>query len=110
VGLNRLVLEVVRLTHSIALSGCCAVLTELEPGLPLVHVDPVQLQQVLLNLVLNAFEALQEVPAPGRRLVLATKADAGRSLVHAIVRDFGPGLFASAVEGTGLKRWRRQKF
>jgi C4-dicarboxylate-specific signal transduction histidine kinase len=42
--------------------------------------------------MLNAFEAMHGMPVQRRRLVLSTKADADRSLVHTIVRDFGPGL------------------
>ena len=47
---------------------------------------------MLLNLVLNAFDAMHEVPVQGRRLALSTQADANRTLVHTMVRDFGPGL------------------
>jgi two-component system sensor kinase FixL len=96
VDLNRLVLDVVRLTNSNAVSASCTVVTDLEPDLPPVHADPIQLQQVLLNLVLNAFEAMHEMPVQARRVVLSTKADAGRSLVHTMVRDFGPGLSETA--------------
>jgi two-component system, LuxR family, sensor kinase FixL len=96
VDLNRLVLDVVRLTNSNAVSSACTVVTDLEPDLPPVHADPIQLQQVLLNLVLNAFEAMHETPVQARRVVLSTKADAGRSLVHTMVRDFGPGLSETA--------------
>jgi two-component system sensor kinase FixL len=96
VDLNRLVLDVVRLTKSNAVSCSCTLITELEPSLPPVHADPIQLQQVLLNLVLNAFEAMHETPIQARRLVLSTKADANRSLIHTMVRDFGPGLSKTA--------------
>ncbi|MBV9490240.1 MAG: PAS domain-containing protein [Verrucomicrobia bacterium] len=96
VDLNRVVLDVVRLTKVNAVSCSCTVVTELEPGLPLVHADPIQLHQVLLNLVLNGFEAIDKVPIQQRRLMLSTNADADRSLVHATVRDFGPGLSEAA--------------
>jgi two-component system, LuxR family, sensor kinase FixL len=96
VDLNRLVLDVVRLTNSNAVNSSCTVVTDLEPDLSPVHADPIQLQQVLLNLVLNAFEAMHEMPVQARRLVLSTKADAGHSLVHTMVRDFGPGLSQTA--------------
>ncbi|HOM12410.1 MAG TPA: HAMP domain-containing sensor histidine kinase [Rubrivivax sp.] len=52
--------------------------------------DPVQLQQVLINLMLNAFDACAEAPPPQRRVVLGTLDAAGS--VQLTVRDFGCGI------------------
>jgi two-component system sensor kinase FixL len=66
---------------------------ELDLGarLPAVHVNAIQLQQVILNLVRNAFEALVETPTEERKVVLATSQTAG-SEVEIRVTDSGPGI------------------
>ena len=56
----------------------------------LVHGDPVLLQQVFVNLLLNAFDAMAETPAPKRRMVIESLARAGT--VEIAVRDSGPGV------------------
>jgi PAS domain S-box-containing protein len=55
-----------------------------------VHVDLVQIEQVLLNLVRNALDALEDTPAEARRLIIQTRAEGSRALVQ--VRDTGPGV------------------
>ena len=57
-----------RFVHSDALEHHCVLVTETDPELPLVEGDQVQLQQVLLNLVVNAFEAMGETPLAERRV------------------------------------------
>lgn len=52
--------------------------------------DPVQLQQVAINLMLNAFDAVGEVPQEARRVRVETRATADG--VHVSVRDFGVGI------------------
>jgi C4-dicarboxylate-specific signal transduction histidine kinase len=59
-------------------------------SLPAVVGDPVQLQQVFLNLVINACEAMESKPPKDRRLHLATASDAGG--VRITVRDTGTGV------------------
>src|SRR5262249_53007834 len=73
-----------------------AVETEFVP-LPIVHGDQVHLQQVVLNLVLNAVDAMQAVPAQRRRLSVRTARAAGGS-VEIIVADTGPGVAAGVLE------------
>lgn len=65
--------------------------TELAPGLPPVLGDRVQLQQVLLNLMLNALDAMKEAKPDFRKLVIQTEngKDGG---VKVSVRDFGRGI------------------
>src|SRR5262249_21070339 len=55
VNLNDVIVSVLRFVHSDALEHRCILVTEPDQGLPLVEADRVQLQQVLLNLVVNAF-------------------------------------------------------
>jgi PAS domain S-box-containing protein len=95
--LNDVIAEVLRLTRSDALAHDCTVLTWLHPALPKVEANLVQLQEVFLNLILNAFEALREVPRVQRRVIIRTERD-GDGAVRACVRDFGTGLPADMAE------------
>jgi two-component system sensor kinase FixL len=91
INLNEIVLEVLRLLNSDLLGRGTTVETELSPDLPAVEADPVQLQQVLLNLLMNSLEAMQFTPAESRRVVICTKAEADSSVL-VTVRDHGGGL------------------
>jgi C4-dicarboxylate-specific signal transduction histidine kinase len=71
--------------------------TELADGLPLIHVDRVGLQQVILNLIINAFEAMSGASKTPRDLLISSgKADSGHVIVT--VRDSGPGLGLATFE------------
>ena len=108
-----MIAEVLRLTRSDALAHDCTVLPWLHPALPKVEANLVQLQEVFLNLILNAFEALKEVPRVRRRVIIRTESD-GDGAVRASVRDFGTGLptekpervfdrfFSTKREGMGI--------
>ena len=64
---------------------------EPDPELPLVEADLVQIQQVLLNLVVNALESMGEMPPAKRRVIIRSERESdGRVCVS--VRDFGAGL------------------
>jgi len=90
VNLNEIVVEVLRLMHSDLLGRSTTVETDLAADLPAVSADPVQLQQVFLNLIINALDAMQQTPAPSRRILLSTAAADG--FVQVSVRDHGIGL------------------
>jgi signal transduction histidine kinase len=68
-----------------------SVATEFQDDLPDVHLDGTQLQQVLLNLVKNAIDAMRSVAPETRRLRLTTGFE-GRSTVLLSVQDSGPGI------------------
>jgi len=95
--LNDVIAEVVRLTRSDALVHDCTILTWLHPALPKVEANLVQIQEVFLNLILNAFEASKEVPRIRRRVIIRTERD-GDGAIRASVRDFGTGLPADKPE------------
>jgi len=97
INLNEIVREVLRLLHSDLLGRGTAVETELAPSLPVVDADPVQLQQVLLNLLMNSLEAMQSTSAAKRRIVISTTCEANSS-VAVSVRDYGNGLPADDVD------------
>jgi signal transduction histidine kinase len=68
-----------------------SVATEFEGNLPAVHIDDTQLQQVLLNLVKNAIDAMGSTAPEARRLRVTTSFD-GHSTVLLSVQDSGPGI------------------
>jgi len=68
-----------------------------EPGLPAVLAEPVALQQIVHNLVMNALQALEQVPAAERRLELRLGTPTPGQ-VQLTVRDHGPGIPPEARE------------
>jgi PAS domain S-box-containing protein len=91
VEINKAVLEVVALTRSEATKNGISVKTRLVEGLPVIQGDRVQLQQVILNLIMNAVEAMSSVAEAPRELVISTGEAPSEGLLIA-VRDSGPGL------------------
>ncbi len=91
VNLNDLVVNVARMVSPNAMLQSCKVETLLVPDLPIVQADPIQLQQVLLNLVINAFDAMCDTPVPNRKIVIATERTVDGA-IHASVRDHGIGI------------------
>lgn len=95
--INQAVLEVIALTRSEAFKNGVSVRTQLAEGLPPIQADRVQLQQVMLNLIVNAVEAMASVGEGGRELLISTGRDASNG-VHVTLRDSGPGLDPKNVE------------
>ncbi|MFL9930238.1 AAA family ATPase [Paraburkholderia sp. RL18-103-BIB-C] len=95
--INEAIREVIELTRGETVKNDVTVRTDLADGLALIHGDRVQLQQVLLNLIINAVEAMTEVSEGARELLIRTgEVEAGYVLVA--VRDSGPGLDPKHVE------------
>jgi PAS domain S-box-containing protein len=88
---NAVVLEVIALTRVEATKNGVMVRTHLADGLPLIHADRIQLQQVILNLIINAVEAMSGMGDGKRELTISTGRNATNSVVVS-VRDSGPGL------------------
>jgi PAS domain S-box-containing protein len=96
VAINDAILEVIALTRTEAANNSVSVRTQLAEGLPRVQGDRVQLQQVLLNLILNAIDAMREVGEKERELLISTRNGPGGVSVE--VRDSGPGFAPAALE------------
>lgn len=111
--INETVLEVVELVRSDVRRGGVAFLTDLAGDLPPVLGDRVQLQQVILNLILNAKDAMKGTQTGPRELRVTSSTNGAVEVVVA-VRDTGRGLdpqdaervfdpfFTTKAEGTGL--------
>jgi two-component system sensor kinase FixL len=93
--LNLLVSDVLTLLRPDAEKRGVRLALETDPALPPVHGDRVQLQQVLLNLLLNAVDTLNDNP-PSRRLV-TVRARAVGATVEVSVSDSGPGIPADRL-------------
>jgi signal transduction histidine kinase len=65
--------------------------TELSDHVPLIFADRIQLQQVILNLILNAVQAMSGVSEKSRELLISTEQDASGAVL-VTVQDSGPGL------------------
>ena len=89
--LNSVITETVRLVSTDVLSRESVVTTELDPHLPQVNGALVQIQQILLNLIINALDAMEGLPPAQRRIIITTRSDKG-DVVEVTVRDFGTGL------------------
>jgi two-component system sensor kinase FixL len=96
IDVNRLIEDVVRFLRTDAVIRNAGVRTELEPDLPTIQGDLVQLQQVLVNLALNGLDAMRDVPVGQRRLLITTRAAGDGVCVG--VRDSGTGLTAECQE------------
>jgi PAS domain S-box-containing protein len=96
--LNQLIRDVDRIVHGDAVAHKVTVDLDLSPGVLLVNADNVQLQQVMLNLMVNAFSAMGETQLNGaRRLIVRTKPmDASNVLVE--LQDSGTGIAPEKLE------------
>jgi PAS domain S-box-containing protein len=95
--INEAIHEVVGLTRSEAAKSAVLVRTQLGEKLPPVQGDRIQLQQVILNLVVNAVEAIRSRDAGPREIFIGT-AQAGPDDILVSVRDTGPGFENADIE------------
>jgi C4-dicarboxylate-specific signal transduction histidine kinase len=97
VDMNEAIREVVEIARGEAAKNGASVETALAEDLPLIEGDRVQLQQVVLNLMVNAVQAMASV-AEGPRELLITTAQAEPNGVLVAVKDSGPGLTPVGLE------------
>ena len=97
VALNDEIAGVLAITRGEALKHEIAVRAELAPDLPVIKGDRVQLQQVLINLIVNAIEAMSTLSDETRELIIRSEPE-GAGGVLVTVRDTGPGLAPAVLE------------
>jgi PAS domain S-box-containing protein len=110
---NDIVGEVLKLLSSDAMLRHVTIESDLAPGLPSIRGDGIQLQQVILNLVVNAMDAMNATEATERRVVIRTRATEQNTILVSVV-DKGPGIekeklgqifqpfFTTKAEGMGM--------
>ena len=97
IQMNDIIKETLSLLHSDLIQRRVIVSTRLKPDLPLVSGDRVQLQQVLLNLILNACDAMAQLQ-PGDRRLTITADVTGNDILQVSVRDNGHGIPSEKLE------------
>jgi len=95
--INGAILEVISLIHSEVVKNSVTVHTELAESLPSILGDRVQLQQVILNISINAIQAMGDFTGGNRELHVSTELTEPES-VRVAVQDTGPGLSAENLE------------
>ena len=113
VELNEVVRDALRMASPDSVLRSCHLESSLDPNAGTIEADPVQLQQVLLNLIINAFDAMRDTPSPGREVLIVTQWDRDGT-VRTSVRDHGAGIseelrdrlfdpfFSTKTEGLGM--------
>jgi C4-dicarboxylate-specific signal transduction histidine kinase len=111
--INDVIMEANRMVQFDAVANSCTVRTLLAEDLPEVEGDPLQIQQVLVNLVSNAISAMRDMPVSRREVEIASRRN-GDETVCVSVRDHGPGIsdkvrerlfeqfFTTKAEGLGM--------
>jgi PAS domain S-box-containing protein len=97
VDVNATILEVIALARSEVTSHGVSLQTRLGDDVPLILGDRIQLQQVILNLMINAIEAMSGISDAPRELIVGSAKDASPRVLVA-VRDSGPGLNPASVD------------
>lgn len=97
VDVNTAIRETIELTRGQVVKCNVCISMQLAAGLPYVTGDPVELQQVLLNLILNALEAMRDVPEGERQLIISSVLEDSRHVLISVC-DSGPGFGADSFE------------
>ncbi len=98
VAINELVVDLLKLAESDARLHDIELVLELADGLPELYADPIQLQQVALNLIRNAIDAMNEIGCRHGRTIRITSRLLDRDEVEVSVRDQGPGVAEDQVD------------
>jgi PAS domain S-box-containing protein len=113
IPITEVIRDLLRIVRADAVKRKVTISAEIDSTAGRVMANPVQLLQVVLNLTMNAFEAMSAIRPDTRRLVIRAGPN-GDGQVFVSVRDFGPGLpegiveqlfepfFSTKAEGTGM--------
>ncbi|RFU49828.1 PAS domain S-box protein [Paraburkholderia sp. DHOC27] len=96
--INETIVELIAFMRTEADKYAVELEARLADGLPQIQGDRVQLQQVMMNLIINAFEAMSTVKA-GKRTMLIQTGSIDANWLRVSVQDSGPGLDADQLEG-----------
>jgi C4-dicarboxylate-specific signal transduction histidine kinase len=96
-NVNETIHEVIALARSGIQQNGVALETQLSDDVPVILADRVQLQQVILNLMMNAIEAVSKVGKDPRELLVRSRTDKSKQVVIS-VRDSGPGFDPKSLE------------
>ena len=94
---NNVIGEVISLLQREIFSHRVSLRKELAPTLPVVLADPIQLQQVIVNLMINSMEAMQSITDRPRELTIRSRRDGAHQLLLT-VEDCGIGISAENAE------------
>jgi C4-dicarboxylate-specific signal transduction histidine kinase len=89
--------DAVLIVHSDAILHKSRISVDVASGLPLAQGDRIQLQQVVLNLLVNAFDAMKDCPTNERTVAMGVKLD-GAGMIHVSASDRGMGLGLDGIE------------
>jgi C4-dicarboxylate-specific signal transduction histidine kinase len=96
--LDASIRDVLELAKSELITRHVRVTTSLDTEVPMVMADRVQMQQIVLNLLMNACEAMSGLPVANRKFSLATRFLPEESCVQVTMKDHGSGIPAGDVE------------
>ena len=111
--INRAIKDVLMLTNSEVVMRNTEIQTDLDPSVPAFYGDAVQLQQVVMNLLTNAMDAMNEVPVERRTIMITTRlektghlvmsiADAGQGIAPHQLKDIFTPFHSTKAQGLGL--------
>jgi PAS domain S-box-containing protein len=103
INLNHLVTAVAHMVQPDAAAHLCKIEISLSPELPAIEGDPTQIQQAVINLLRNAFDAMHDMP-PVRRVAEIATTHNGESTICVSVRDYGSGI-SEATRGHLFERF-----
>ncbi|MCU7939220.1 MAG: PhnD/SsuA/transferrin family substrate-binding protein [gamma proteobacterium symbiont of Bathyaustriella thionipta] len=98
ININDLIKEVLLFVATEARKANVKIICNSDKNIPEVLVQPIQIEQVLLNLLKNSIEALQSIDKENRRLIITTEVVGGNAVI-VTVEDNGPGIDEGIKEG-----------
>jgi len=98
IDVNTLLKDLLKLAETDALLHSIELELDLAEGLPALYADPIQIQQVALNLIRNAIDAMTEIGCPHGRVIHIRSRRLPGGLVEVAVKDLGPGVADDQVD------------
>ena len=93
---NEVINEIIDMIHSEVIIKNASITMDLKGGVPTVYGDRIQIQQVILNLIINALDAVTDQPVDTREILISTEQEADNIIIKII--DSGPGIDNDKLE------------